>query len=79
MQEILKELKKINSNLEELKNKEKIPKLLYTKDIAKNYPINRNKATEFCKEYGTNFGGWCIEATKMEEVLNNATGKSILN
>lgn len=35
MEDILKELQKINSNLEELKNKDKIPKLLYTKDIVK--------------------------------------------
>lgn len=72
VQEILEELKKINNNLEELKNKEQIPKLLYTKDIAENYHVNRNKATELCKKYGTNFGGWCIEASKLGEVLKNA-------
>lgn len=78
MEDILKELQKINSNLEELKNKDKIPKLLYTKDIVKNYSVNRNKATELCKRYGTNFGGWCIEANKLEEIFRNA-GKNILD
>ena len=35
------------------------------------YKVNRNKATEFCKKYGTNFGGYCIESDKFKEILQN--------
>jgi len=72
MEEILKELQKINNNLEEMKQKDKNPVLLHTKDISEKYHVNRNRATELCKRYGTNFGGWCIEAGKLEEIFKNA-------
>ena len=55
-------------------NQNNLPKLLYAKDIAKDYMINLNKATEFCKKYGINFGGWCIESTKFKEILHNSNG-----
>jgi hypothetical protein len=67
--EIINLLKNINKNLEDLKKKENLPKLIYAKDIAENYQVNRNKATDFCKKYGTNFGGYCIEAERFKEVL----------
>lgn len=51
-----------------------LPKLIYAKQIAKNYSINLNKATEFCQRYGINFGGWCIESTKFQEILHNSNG-----
>ena len=78
MEEVLRALEKINNNLEELKNKQHVPKLLYTKDITEHYNVNRNRATQLCKRYGTNFGGWCIEASKLEEVFRTA-GQNILN
>lgn len=71
-------LKIINSNLEDLKKKENLPKLLYARDIAENYKINVNKATDFCKKYGTNFGGYCIEADKFKEILQTE-GTKIFN
>lgn len=55
-------------------NENQLPKLLYAKQIAKNYSINLNKATEFCQKYGINFGGWCIESTKFQEILHNSNG-----
>ena len=58
--------------LEEICNKSTLPTLIYAKDIENNYKVNLNKATEFCQKYGTNFGGWCIEATKFREILHNA-------
>lgn len=67
--EILMILQSINQNLEELNKKENLPKLVYAKEIAENYQVNLNKATDFCKKYGTNFGGYCIEADKFKEVL----------
>ena len=67
--EILMILQSINENLEELNKKENLPKLVYAKEIAENYQVNLNKATDFCKKYGTNFGGYCIEADKFKEVL----------
>ena len=67
--EIVQLLKSINKNLEDLKKKENLPQLIYTKEIAEKYNINRNTATEFCKKYGTNFGGYCIEADKFKEIL----------
>lgn len=42
-----------------------LPNLIYAKDIEQNYRVNLNKATEFCKRYGINFGGWCIESGSM--------------
>ena len=68
-EEVISLLKQINENLEYLKKKENIPKLLYVKDIASNYRVNSNKATELCKKYGTNFGGYCIEAERFKEIL----------
>ena len=67
--ELIDILKSINQNLEDLKKKENLPKLIYAKDIADNYQVNRNKATEFFKKYGTNFGGYCIEIEKFKEIL----------
>ena len=67
--ELIDILKSINQNLEDLKKKENLPKLIYAKDIADNYQVNRNKATEFCKKYGTNFGRYCIEIEKFKEIL----------
>ncbi len=67
--EILMILQSINENLEELNKKGNLPKLIYAKEIAENYQVNLNKATNFCKKYGTNFGGYCIEADKFKEVL----------
>ena len=67
--EILMILQSINQNLEELNKKENLPKLVYAKEIAENYQVNLNKATDFCKKYGTNLGGYCIEADKFKEVL----------
>lgn len=55
-------------------NQNNLPKLLYAKDIAENYSINLNKATEFCQKYGINFGGWCIESAKFQEILHNSSG-----
>lgn len=55
-------------------NKNQLPKLLYAKQIAENYSINLNKATEFCQKYGINFGGWCIESAKFQEILHNSNG-----
>lgn len=46
-----------------------MPHLIYAKEIAQNYSVNLNKATEFCKRYGTNFGGYCIEEDKFKEIL----------
>lgn len=66
---ILMLLQSINQNLEELNKKENLPKLVYAKEIAENYQVNLNKATDFCKKYGTNFGGYCIEVDKFKEVL----------
>lgn len=51
-----------------------LPNLIYAKDIEKNYRVNLNKATEFCKKYGINFGGWCIERKKFEEIMHNKKG-----
>lgn len=55
-------------------NQNQLPKLLYAKQIAESYSINLNKATEFCQRYGINFGGWCIESMKFQEVLRNSKG-----
>lgn len=70
-EEAIKILESINKNLEELKENKEYPKLIYAKEIAEKYKVNRNKATEFCKKYGTNFGGYCIESDKFKEILQN--------
>lgn len=77
-EEILEILKSINHNLEDLKKKDSLPKLIYAKEIADNYQVNRNTAIEFCKKYGTKFGGYCIEADKFKEILQNE-GLKIFN
>ncbi len=71
-------LKDISDKLDVLLNKKPMPKLLYAKDIANNYKVNVSKATRLCKEYGTNFGGWCIEAEKFKEILQNE-GKQLFD
>lgn len=70
-EQILELLQNINTNLEEIKQKENLPQLVYAKEIAARYNVNRNKATQFCKKYGTNFGGYCIEVEKFKEILQN--------
>lgn len=67
-------MEEIKTILKELYKKDMLPHLVYAKEISENYKINLNKATEFCKKYGTNFGGWCIESKKFQEVLHNAEG-----
>ena len=67
--EAIELLKSINKNLEELNKKEDTPRLIYAKELSEKYPINKNKATQFCKKYGTNFGGYCIESDKFKEIL----------
>lgn len=69
MEELLEVLTKINQNLEDINKKENLPKLIYPKEIVKKYRVNLNTATKFCKRYGTNFGGFCIENDKFKEVL----------
>jgi hypothetical protein len=68
-EEILEILKNINQNLEDIKKQDNMPKLVYAKEIAETYNVNRNKAIDFCKMYGINFGGYCIEADKLKEIL----------
>jgi len=70
-EQVLELLKSINTNLEEIKYKNNLPQLIYAKEIAERYNVNRNKATQFCKKYGTNFGGYCIEVEKFKEILQN--------
>lgn len=68
-------LEEIRDLLKEIRaNQNQLPKLLYAKQIAENYSVNLNKATEFCQKYGINFGGWCIETTKFQEILHNSNG-----
>ena len=69
MEETIQILREINKNLEDLKHKDNLPKLIYAKDISENYHVNLNSATDFCKKYGTKFGGYCIEADKFKEIL----------
>ncbi len=68
-EEVVKLLKSINDNLEVIKKDKALPKLIYAREIAENYQVNVNKATDFCKKYGTNFGGYCIEVDKFKEIL----------
>jgi len=77
---LLQEQKKTNELLEQILNtrQDNLPKLIYAKKIAQNYRVNLNKATEFCKKYGTNFGGYCIEVDKFKEILQTK-GTEILN
>lgn len=70
--ELLKEIRDLLKEI--ITNKNNLPKLLYSKQIAENYSINLNKATEFCQRYGINFGGWCIETTKFQKILHNSNG-----
>ena len=67
-------LNEIRNLLTELCNKNNLPVLIYAKEISSNYKVNLNKATEFCQKYGINFGGWCIEITKFQEILHNSKG-----
>lgn len=69
MEEVITLLREINNSLEDIKQKDDLPKLIYAKEIAEKYKVNLNKATEFCKRYGTNFGGYCIEVNKFKEIL----------
>lgn len=67
--EVIEILESINRNLEKISENKQRPRLIYAKEISENYQVNRNKAIEFCKKYGTNFGGYCIEADKFKQVL----------
>lgn len=72
IEELLKEQIKTNKLLETIlstKQNDIFPRLVYAKEIAQNFPVNLNKATKFCKKYGTNFGGYCIESEKFKEIL----------
>lgn len=71
MEELLKEQRKTNELLETILNTKQnnLPKLIYAKEISERYKVNKNKATDFCKKYGTNFGGYCIEVDKFKEIL----------
>ena len=71
MEETIVLLKSINKNLEDIKKEKQLPRLIYAKEIAEKYKVNKNKATQFCKKYGTNFGGYCIESDRFKEVLQN--------
>lgn len=80
MEELLREQQRTNELLETILNTKQnnLPKLLYAKEIAENYRVNVNTATQFCKKYGTNFGGYCIELEKFKEILQTK-GMQILN
>lgn len=67
--QVLEVLKNINQNLEDIKKEGNLPRLIYAKEIAEKYKVNLNTAIEFCKRYGTKFGGYCIENDKFKEVL----------
>lgn len=67
--EVVELLKSINNNLEAIKEENNLPKIIYAKEIAQKYKVNLNKATNFCKRYGTNFGGYCIEKDKFKQIL----------
>lgn len=70
-EQLLEILQNINQNLEDIKKEKDLPKLIYAKEIAETYNVNRNKAIDFCKRYGTNFGGYCIENEKFKQILQN--------
>lgn len=80
MEELLREQQRTNELLETILNTKQnnLPKLLYAKEIAENYKVNVNTATQFCKKYGTNFGGYCIELEKFKEILQTK-GMQIFN
>ena len=42
--QVLEILKNINQNLEDIKKEEKLPKLIYAKEIAEKYRVNLNTA-----------------------------------
>lgn len=48
-EEVIEILKNINQNLEDIKKQDNMPKLIYAKEIAEKYNVNKNKATNFCK------------------------------
>lgn len=75
-EQLLEILQNINQNLEDIKKEKDLPRLIYAKEIADNYKVNINKATVFCKKYGTNFGGYCIETERFKEILQTK-GKDI--
>ncbi|MEI3388072.1 MAG: hypothetical protein V8R42_06600 [Clostridia bacterium] len=79
-EQILREQQRTNELLETILNTKQnnLPKLLYAKEIAENYRVNVNTATQFCKKYGTNFGGYCIELEKFKEILQTK-GMQIFN
>lgn len=68
-EQLLEILKSINQNLEDIKKEGDLPRLVYAKEITEKYKVNLNTAIEFCKRYGTKFGGYCIESDKFKEVL----------
>lgn len=68
-EEVIEILKSINQKLEDIKKQESIPRLIYAKEISEKYNVNRNKDIDFCKKYGVNFGGYCIESDKFKEIL----------
>lgn len=68
-EEVIEILKNINQNLEDIKKQDNMPRLIYAKEIAEKYNVNKNKATNFCKKYGINFGGYCIEVDKFKKIL----------
>ena len=72
--ELLIQIRDLLNTLAENEIIVKKPTVIYAKEIAESYPVNLNKATEFCKKYGTNFGGWCVESTRFQEILHNADG-----
>lgn len=76
-EQILREQQRTNELLETILNTKQnnLPRLLYAKEIAENYRVNVNTATQFCKKYGTNFGGYCIEIEKFKEILQTAGTK----
>lgn len=77
MDELLKEMREIKELLK-TKPEDTAPKLLYVKDLVKRYRINPNKATAFCKQYGINVGGWCIEEECCKKVFQTQ-GLNLLN
>ena len=79
-EQILREQQRTIDLLETILNTKQnnLPKLLYAKEIAENYRVNVNTATQFCKKYGTNFGGYCIELEKFKEILQTK-GMQIFN
>ena len=78
MNETTEILKDISNKLDMFLTQKTMPRLLYAKEIADNYKVNVSKATKLCKEYGTNFGGWCIEEQKFKELLQNE-GKRLID